>query len=73
MHSWFGASLGGGFSQEAVGWQFYWHGSGWVCPRYWGVRSMDMLHAPTVASLTVGVPGTVSTDAGVLVILMWLV
>ena len=29
-------------------------------------------HAPTVANLTVGVRGTVATDAGVLVILMWL-
>ena len=29
-------------------------------------------HAPTVADLTVGVRGSVATDAGVLVILMWL-
>ena len=29
-------------------------------------------HAPLVANLAVGVRGTVATDAGVLVILMWL-
>ena len=29
LHSGFGTSFGGGFSSEAVGWQFCWHGSGW--------------------------------------------
>ena len=33
----------GHLSEVAVGRQFCWHGSGWVCSGYWGVRSVDML------------------------------
>ena len=31
------------FSWEAFGWQFCWHGSGWLYSGYWRVRSEDML------------------------------
>ena len=38
----------------------------------WVLESSVNGHARTVANLIVGVRGTVATDAGVLVILMWL-